>query len=95
MHRITPRSSVLQACLLDAHAACNVPGLIRSRRTDYYIPAIHLHDSVELAALSAAEVNRAGSPVQVVDASVHENIGCDHHSFKVMLAAAERARSAD
>ncbi|CAG1018169.1 hypothetical protein BURC_02906 [Burkholderiaceae bacterium] len=69
-------------------------GLCRSRRPEVYIPGIHLHHSVDLAALKAAGVNEPGAALQVVDASVLTDIGPDHHSFKMLLGAMLRARDA-
>ena len=62
-----------------------------SQRPEIHLPGIHLHHSLDLPALARAGVNQAGSPVQVVDASVLTEIGPDHHSFKMMLSAHERA----
>jgi hypothetical protein len=67
--------------------------LRRSQRPDLYIPGIHLHHSVDAAALTATGINQPGSPVQIIDASVVSDIGPDHPSFKVMLLAYARARS--
>jgi hypothetical protein len=67
--------------------------LLGSRRPDVYIPGIHLHGSLALEALQRAGLNGAGSPIQVTDSSLHADIGPEHHSFKVMLAACEQARS--
>jgi len=63
-----------------------------SRRPEIYIPGIHLHHSLDLHALARSGLNGNDSPVQVVDASVATEIGPDHHSFKMMLAAHDRAR---
>jgi hypothetical protein len=68
-------------------------GLIASRRPDVFIPGIHLHHSVDLRALQAADVNSQTASVQVVDASVREQIGPEHHSLKLMFAAAHQART--
>ena len=63
-----------------------------SRRSDIFRPSIHLHHSVDVDALTRAGVNGPTSNVQVVDASVLRDIGADHHSFKLMVAAFQRAR---
>jgi len=63
-----------------------------SRRPDIFLPSIHLHHSVDVDALTRAGVNGPTSRVQVVDASVLPDIGADHHSFKLMVAAFQRAR---
>jgi hypothetical protein len=63
-----------------------------SRRPDLYIPGIHLHHSVDLDALRAAGLQHIDSPVQVVDASTLSSIGTEHHSFKMLCAAYQRAQ---
>jgi hypothetical protein len=63
-----------------------------SRRPDIFLPSIHLHHSVDVDALTRAGVNGPTSRVQVADASVLCDIGADHHSFKLMAAAFQRAR---
>jgi len=63
-----------------------------SRRPDIFLPSIHLHHSVDVDALARAGVNGPTSRVQVVDASVLRDIGADHHSFKLMVGAFQRAR---
>jgi hypothetical protein len=45
----------------------------------------------DVDALMRAGVNGPTSRAQVVDASVLRDIGPDHHSFKVMIAAYPRA----
>lgn len=65
--------------------------LRRSRQPDTILPGIHLHHSVDLGALTQAGINTPDSPVQVVDGSVLTDIGPDHHAFKMMLSAFERA----
>jgi hypothetical protein len=69
-------------------------GVRRSQRGDLYIPGIHLHHSLDMAALTAHGINQPNSPVQIVDASVVTDIGPDHHSFKLMLLASANSRRA-
>jgi hypothetical protein len=69
-------------------------GLTASCRPEKYIPGIHLHNSVDLDALSKAGLNSPDFPVQVVDASVLTSIGPDHHTFKMLAWARARARQA-
>jgi hypothetical protein len=66
--------------------------LRRSQRPDLYIPGIHLHHSIEAAALTASGINQSDSPVQIIDASVVSDIGPDHPSFKIMTLAYARSR---
>ena len=42
---------------------------------------------------SAADINLPTSRVQIVDASVLSGIGPDHHSFRMMAAAFQRAQA--
>jgi hypothetical protein len=75
-----------------ARAAQPFADLRPSQRPELAIPGIHLHHSLDLAALAQAGINTPDSPVQVVDASVLTHIGPDHHSFKMMLSAHARAQ---
>lgn len=85
------RTEQIRAATDGARRAQPFPGLRPSQRPEIHLPGIHLHHSLDLPALARAGVNQAGSPVQVVDASVLKEIGPDHHSFKMMLSAHERA----
>jgi hypothetical protein len=69
-------------------------GLQPSQRPEIALPGIHLHDSLQPEALAAEGVNAPAFPLQVVDASVLRDIGPEHHSFKMMVAAYCRARAA-
>lgn len=62
-----------------------------SRRREITLPGIHLHHSVAPSALHAVGVNLPGAPIQVVDASPLVEIGAEHHSFKMLVAAHDRA----
>lgn len=66
--------------------------LRHSQRPEIFIPGIHLHHSLDLTALEKAGVNSVDSAVQVIDASVLSDIGPDHHTFKMLLSARDRAR---
>jgi hypothetical protein len=63
-----------------------------TRRRDLYLNGIHLHGSLDAAALEGLGINRPQDPIQIVDASVAGDIGCEHHSFKLMAGAFARAR---
>ncbi|MEO6185780.1 MAG: hypothetical protein ABIP38_00590 [Steroidobacteraceae bacterium] len=89
---LQPRPVTIRARTDAARAASPFAGTAFSRRSEMYLPGIHLHHSVDVAALEASGVNSPGSPVQVVDASIVPRIGCAHHSFRIMLAAWRRAR---
>lgn len=64
-----------------------------SKREHLYIPAIHLHHSVDIAAVNAQGFMSEGSSIQIVDASAIRNIGPQHHSFKLMVTAYARAQA--
>lgn len=91
--RLTPLESQIRRSTDQARANSPWPGLTPSRRPEVYIPGIHLHGSLSLDEVGRAGLNREDSRIQVTDASVHTNIGPEHHSFKMMLAAREQARS--
>jgi hypothetical protein len=90
---LQPDLEVIRRAGDKARAEQPFAGARLSQRADLYIPGIHLHHSLDLAALADAGVNRPGDLVQVVDASVLHDIGPDHHSFKMLVAAAHRARA--
>jgi hypothetical protein len=77
------------------NARINQPftGLIASKMLDAYIPGIHLHHSVDKTALTKAGLDTEQSSVKIVDASTVDNMGPDHHSFKVLLSAFDRVKS--
>ena len=88
------RASALRAATDAARAGQPFERLVPSRLPDAYIPGIHLHHSVDRAALLAAGIDSEDSPVRVVDASTLDDIGPEHHTFKMMLAAHDRVRRA-
>jgi hypothetical protein len=72
-----------------------VDGLIPSRRPDFHVPGIHLHHSVNGDALARTGIDGPDSAIRIVDASARSHIGGEHHSFKMMVSAFERAATAD
>jgi hypothetical protein len=90
--RPSARRDVIQSFVDDVRASAPWTEMRPSRRPDIFLPAIHLHHSVDVDALTCAGVNGPTSRVQVVDASVLRDIGPDHHSFKLMVAAFQRAQ---
>ncbi len=76
-----------------ARAVPPFPGTRLSRRPELILPGIHLHHSVDADALARAGVGTSDCPVHVIDASTLRDIGPEHHSFKMMLAARRRAAS--
>jgi hypothetical protein len=90
---VQARLHALRAATDAARAHPPYKDLVVSRRPEAFIPGIHLHHSLDLAALAQAGINSADSSLQIVDASVLDNIGPDHHSFKMMLSAYDRVKS--
>lgn len=86
--------AAIRAATDAARAQAPFPGMRPSQRPELSIPGIHLHHSVDTEALARAGVGEAGFPVQVVDAAVLREIGPEHHSFKMMLAAHDGAARA-
>lgn len=91
---LTAQPQAIRAATDSARTHAPFPGVRVSQRPELTIPGIHLHHSVDLQALARAGVGDTDFPVQVVDASVLSEIGPEHHSFKMMLRAHERARRA-
>lgn len=92
---LTARQQAIRLAVDAVRANPPMPGLIPSARPDVVMPGIHLHHSLELNALATAGINTPGASVRIVDASIYPDIGCDHHSFKTLLAAAEAASHTD
>jgi hypothetical protein len=87
------RLDVIRNAMASVRAAPPWPEVTPSQRPELFIPGIHLHHSVDAAALLALDVNTPTANVCVADASVCEDIGPDHHTFKLIVAAYRRARS--
>ncbi len=90
---LEPRTATIAAATAAARAHAPIAGIQPSLRNDLYIPGIHLHHSVDTAKLAASGLDRADSPIQIIDASALAGIGPEHHSFKLMLRAQLRARN--
>jgi hypothetical protein len=91
---LAAQARAIRAATDAARAQAPFAGVRVSQRPELTIPGIHLHHSVDLQALARAGVGDADFPVQVVDASVLSEIGPEHHSFKMMLVALDRAQQA-
>jgi hypothetical protein len=85
------RQDVIRAATDAVRAGFTPTSLIPSRRPEIYLPMIHLHHSVDAQPVRDAGLNFPGSPVQIMDASMRERIGPEHHSFKIMVAAFAKA----
>ncbi len=92
---ITVDPAVIELAARNARELQPFDGLRPSRRMDIYIPGIHLHNSVDMDELARVGVGTRGSSVQVVDPSAVPDIGAEHHSFKVLVAACLAARDSD
>ena len=90
---VTMRTDIIRTAINLVRASPAWPQVLPSRRPELFLPVIHLHNSVDRERLRDSGVNEPTCPVQVADASVCENIGPEHHSFKMMAAAFARART--
>lgn len=91
---LRPDRALIEATTTMARTRQPFAGATISRRPDLFIPGIHLHASVNLGALQGAGMNRPGDAIQVVDAAGLPGIGAEHHSFKMLCAAFQRAQQA-
>lgn len=89
---LRPRTDAIRRHTDAARAAVPFAGMTHSRLPAMFLPGIHLHHTVDVPALKHAGINLPGSAVQVVDASVMQDIGPAHHSFRMLLHASELAR---
>lgn len=90
---VKPQPHVVETALKEIRAHALWHGMVPSGKPDIFMPMIHLHHSVEPAALARLGMNTSDSAVQVVDGSIYQDIGPDHHSFKIMVGAFVRARA--
>jgi len=90
---VAMRTDVIRSAVDGVRASPAWPQVLPSRRPELFLPVIHLHHSVDRDLLRASGVNEPMCPVQVADASVREDIGPEHHSFKMMVAAFAKARA--
>jgi hypothetical protein len=87
------RTDAIQQAAVAAADHAPFANLLRTQRSDLYIPGIHLHNTIDAGALESTGIDNPASNIQIVDASVLRHIGADHHSFKVMMLAYRRARA--
>lgn len=88
---LQPRPEALRLATDAARRHAPYPGLQASQRPEIALPGIHLHDTLDRHALGTEGIDTPSHPVQVVDASGLCDIGPEHHSFKMMVAAWQRA----
>jgi hypothetical protein len=91
---IAARTERILRAVSDSRDRVPFAGMRHSQRRNLYIPGIHLHHSVAPEAIAASGIDQPHSPIQIVDASAVVDIGPEHHSFKLMLSAYARTRSA-
>jgi hypothetical protein len=82
---------VIAASILNARQHLHLPEMRTSRQPEMYVHGIHLHGTVSPVALAVASVAGASS-IEVVDASAAQDIGNQHHSFRLMTNAYHKAR---
>lgn len=86
------RHDAIHAGVAAIRLQCPWPGLIASRELQLFLPGIHLHHSLQREILREAGLGRDQASLQIVDASDRDGLGSAHHSFRLMLAAAQRTR---
>lgn len=89
---VQANEDAIDTSIREARQQLGFPELRASRYPHLYVAGIHLHGTVNRSILAAAT---AGSRVQVVDASAIQDIGVEHHSFRLMVSAYSRARSSE
>lgn len=90
---LSAQSDQISAALREARKRAPFPDVEVSKREHLYIPAIHLHHSVDLGVVNAHGFMDGNSQIQIVDASVVKDLGPQHHSFKLLVAAYARAQA--
>ena len=90
---VTMRTDTIRAATDLVRATPAWPQILPSRRPELFLPMIHMYNSVDRELLRASGIHEGAGPVRVADASVCEDVGPEHHSFKLMAAAYARART--
>lgn len=81
----------ITACIEDFRSTLNQDELLLSRRPDLYIRGIHMHRTLNADTLSDLGLDTEASGCFIVDASSVDDIGPEHHSFRLMTRAIHRA----
>lgn len=100
-YRVSPGSSTvvpipeaLQRRIQQFRDELDWPELTKSRRGELFIPGIHLHRTLDSARLRALGVDEDQSGLSIVDPSTMDDVGSEHHTFRAMVSAYDRARRA-
>ena len=70
----------------------DVDHMIASERPELYIKGIHLHGTLDSHLVNSRGFSDPESNLCVVDASIVDDIGSEHHSFRLMVDAYRRAK---
>jgi hypothetical protein len=70
------------------------PELTATKRPELFLPGIHLHNSVDAEVLNTCGIGNNNSAIQIIDPSIIQNIGPEHHSFYAMANAFRMTRNA-
>jgi hypothetical protein len=89
--RLTPNIERIQKGIRDFRAALQWPELECTKKPNLFIRGIHLHNSVDMKVLAKTGALDDGN-LMVVDASGIDNIGPEHHSFRMMVRAYSLAK---
>lgn len=89
---IRANKDAIAARIREARRQLHFPELRASHHHELYVPGIHLHGTVNQGLMPAIATP---SRIEVVDASAAQDIGVEHHSFRLMVNAYLRARSTD
>ncbi|WP_137153247.1 hypothetical protein [Devosia sp. FKR38] len=91
---LSPRLEHIRTATDAVRQQIDLPEMIASQRPELFIRGIHLHDTLDEAALAPHGINTHNAPIRVCDASVIGRIGGEHHSFHMMAKAFKAARQA-
>ncbi|WP_224703646.1 hypothetical protein [Devosia aquimaris] len=90
--RLAPRLQHILATTDAVRENLQIPGMRSSQRPELFIRGIHLHDTLDAAAMAAHDINTEHARIRICDASVIGRIGGEHHSFHMMAKAFKAAR---
>lgn len=91
--RLTKNEKGIQQRLHAFHDQLEFKGLNKTLLRDNYLPGIHLHNTISDTKIKEYNLDSPNSPIQIVDPSMSNNIGCEHHSFNTMVRAFSKAKN--
>ncbi|APC05349.1 hypothetical protein AOC10_01795 [Polynucleobacter asymbioticus] len=91
-NQLHPIQGNIENRISQLHSNLEWPELNKTKRKDLFIRGIHLHRTVNRKGCLDFELNKMYPTFSIVDSSIIENIGPEHHTFKTMVHAYMQAK---